>query len=91
MRRIVAAGLAVLALWGMAAGAARAQTRGETDGCLVTLYNYPAEAPRSDAAAKAPPESLAALKGKRGAGEAGERAPSSLVGKSPRARSRVGE
>lgn len=58
MRRFGTLGLAVFVLGCAAAGTALAQTRSETDGCLVALYNYPAETPRRDAAAEAPPESL---------------------------------
>ncbi len=49
MRALVMAGLAVLVL----SGAAVAETK--PDACLVTLYNYPAEAPRR--AEKATPAS----------------------------------
>ena len=45
-------GLVVFAL--TMASAAVAETHGETDGCLVTLYNYPVEAPPYHAAAKVP-------------------------------------
>ena len=72
MRRFRMTGLVVFILGCMAASAAAAQTRGKTDGCLVTLYNYRAETPRSDAAAKAPapPGSSLVLRGELRAGEA---------------------
>ena len=72
MRRFKMTGLVVFILGCTAASAAVAQTRGKTDGCLVTLYNYPAETPRSDAAAKAPAPlgSSLALRGELRAGEA---------------------
>lgn len=33
------------------------EIRGETDACLVTLYNYPAETPKYDVPTKAPTKS----------------------------------
>ncbi len=49
--------LAVLVLGGAAGGAA-AEVRGRPDGCLTTLYNYPAEAPPGGVSARVPSESL---------------------------------
>lgn len=43
-------------------GIALAETHGKTDGCLVSLYNYPAETPQYDASAKASPELPMSLK-----------------------------
>lgn len=34
-----------------------AEPKGKTDGCLVTLYNYPAETPRYDVSEKNLPQS----------------------------------
>ena len=43
-------------------GIALAETHSKTDGCLVSLYNYPAETPQYDVSAKASPELPMSLK-----------------------------
>lgn len=49
-------GLAVFFLVSVSSAFAE-ETHGETDACLVTLYNYPAESPKYDITKKAPPQS----------------------------------
>lgn len=54
-------GLVVFFLMSMSSAVAE-ETRGDTDACLVTLYNYPAETPRYRVSKKTPPKSPLTLK-----------------------------
>ena len=49
-------GVIVFLLMSMSSSVAE-ETRGETDACLVTLYNYPAETPRYSVSRKTLPQS----------------------------------
>ena len=60
MRYLQMMGFVVIILGGMAS-AAVGETRGKTDACLVTLYNYPAETPQ-DVSEKVSSSSLLKLK-----------------------------
>ena len=57
MRCLKVVELAVFFILVSMSGIALAETHNQTDGCLVTLYNYPAETPRYDISKKAPPQS----------------------------------
>ena len=58
-------GLVVLFLMSLSSAVAE-ETRGETDACLVTLYNYPAETPQYSVSKKTlPKRSLVLEKNKR--------------------------
>ena len=62
MRCLKVVKLAVFFILVSMSGIALAETHGKTDGCLVSLYNYPAETPQYDVSAKASPELPMSLK-----------------------------
>lgn len=64
MRYVAMTGLAALVLGG-AADVCLAEARGKTDGCLTTLYNYPAEVSPGGASARAASESPPTRRGVR--------------------------
>ena len=65
MRYLQLAGFIIFYLVSMP-GAVAEETRGETDACLVTLYNYPAETPQYSVSRKSLPQtSLVLEKNKR--------------------------
>ena len=64
MRYLKMLGIVVLFLMSMSSAVAE-ETRGETDACLVTLYNYPAETPQYSVSKKALPQSPLVLEKKK--------------------------
>ena len=62
MRCLKVVELAVFSIFVSMSGVALAETHGKTDGCLVSLYNYPAETPPYDVSVKASPELSVSLK-----------------------------
>ncbi len=76
MRCLQMMGFVVIILGGMASVAA-GESRGKTDACLVTLYNYPAETPR-DVSEKVSSKSLLRLKKNLRASRADENAHSQM-------------
>ena len=62
MRCLKVMELAVFFILVSMSGIALAETHGKTDGCLVSLYNYPAETPQYAVSAKASPELPISLK-----------------------------
>lgn len=62
MRCLKVVELAVFFMLVSMSGIALAETHGKTDGCLVSLYNYPAETPQYDVLAKTSPELPMSLK-----------------------------
>ena len=62
MRCLKVVELAVFFILVSMSGIALAETDGKTDGCLVSLYNYPAETPQYDFSVKTIPESPFPLK-----------------------------